>query len=178
MFLFTKYLIVAIMLFLLISHGIIQFGIFEVTQKNLRSETVDQIKKGIPQDQQVILGFGIKAYRDISSRIDWKEQNEFRLDGKMYDILKTEVSEDSVYLYCLIDREESDLYAILNELIEEESENSDKENRFNNYFSHFYSYSKNNDFQKILQSENQFFVCTVSSPLESDLSLSTPPPRA
>ena len=177
MFLFTKYLIAAGMVLLLISHGIIQFGMFELVQKNIRSEIADQINRGIPQHQQVIFRFGINDNRNNSIQIDWKDKNEFRLDGKMYDIIKTETSEDSVYLYCMTDPEESELYSILDKLIEDDSENSDKENRFNNYFSHFYSSSQQNNFHKIFQSENRYDGGTACSLLDGDLSLTTPPPR-
>jgi hypothetical protein len=178
MFNFAKYMIASGMILLLISHGIIQFGMFELVQTNLRSESTERINRGIPQHQQVIFRFGVEDYRDKSSQINWKDKDEFRLDGKMYDIIKKETSGDSVYLYCIIDREESDLYSILDKLIEDDSENSDKENRINNYFSHFYSYSPQNNFHKIYQSENRYFGRIVISLLEGDLSLGTPPPRA
>lgn len=178
MFLFAKYLIAAGMVLLIISHGIIQFGMFELVQKNLKSQAVDRINRGIPQHQQVIFRFGVEDYRIKSSQIDWKDKNEFRLDGKMYDIINTVTSEDSVYLYCLTDPEESDLYSILDKLIEDDSENSDKENSFNNYFNHFYSYSPQNNFNKIYQSENRYFDRIVVSLIEVDILLVTPPPRA
>lgn len=178
MFLFAKYLITASIVLLIVSHGILQFGVFELFQKNLRSEIVNQIKRGVPQRQQVILHFGIEDYRNTSSKIDWKDDNEFRLDGKMYDIVKTEFTEDSVFVYCIIDTEETDLYSILDKLIEDDSENSDKENRFNNYFSHYYFYSNQNSFTDIFQSENLCFDRIVSSLLEGNLLLTTPPPRA
>ena len=178
MFLFTKYIVAAGMILLIISHGIVQFGLFEVIQMNHKTVIKKQLNNDIPQDQKVIFKFGKSEYQVASSGIDWKDKDEFRFDGRMYDIISTEETEDSVYIHCILDSNESDLYSILDKLIEDDSENSDHENGLNNYFSHFYSYTENQNSFKSFYSDNQYFVFTSAGLLYSEIPVATPPPQA
>lgn len=177
MYFLIKNLVAAAMLLLIISHGIIQYGMFELIQNNHRTEVENRINKGISRHQQIVFSFDITDYEIQFSHIEWKADDEFRLNGKMYDIIKTETRNDSVYLYCLFDSEESILYSILNKLIEDDSENSDNENVMNNYFSHFYSAPVFQDSIKNFHSDNNYFEYMTSSPLEGELMVTTPPPR-
>lgn len=178
MFLFTKYLVAAGMVLLLISHGIIQYGMFELVQMNHKTVIEKRINRGIPRDQRVVLKFEKNDYENKSLQMDWKDKDEFRLDGHMYDIINIEVTKDSVYLYCILDSKDSDLYSILDKLIKDDSENSDDENSLNNYFSHFYSCTVNQSSIQNYYSPSQYIDCISGRLLYIELPVTTPPPQA
>lgn len=178
MFLITKHIVAACMILLIISHGIIQFGLFEVIQMNHKTVINKQLNEGVPRSQQVTFKFEKNEYHEKLSKIDWKDKDEFRLDGSMYDIISTEETADSVYIYCILDSNESDLYTILDKLIEDDSENSDHENGLNNYFSHFYSYTENQNSIKSFYSDNLYFEFTSAGLIYSEIPVATPPPQA
>lgn len=166
------------MMLLIISHGIIQFGMFELAKVNHKSYMAGEIDRGIHQNKQIVFKFEKMDYENRSSKMDWKDKDEFRMNGGMYDIIKKEVMNDSVYLYCILDSEESRLYSLLDKLIEDDSEKSDDENRLNNYFSHFYSCSSGQSSITNYYSHNQYFDCITSSLLYVELPVTTPPPQA
>jgi hypothetical protein len=151
---------------------------FELVQKNYRNIVADQINNGIPLNKQTVFKFEKKDYQKKISRIEWKDKDEFRFDGRMYDIINTRVTDDSVYLCCILDSDETDLYSILDKLLEDDSENSDDETGLNNYFSHFYSYTENQNSFKSFYSDNQYFEFTSAGLLYSEIPVATPPPQA
>lgn len=170
-------LIALSMILLVISHGILQFGMFELFQSKHRAEAVHLINKGIPDQHQVIFSFGLSDYENYLAGIEWKNENEFRYKDKMFDIIKTEVNEDSVYLYCYYDSIDTDLFSVLDKLLEGDSENPDEQKGINNYLSHYYSCPVLDNFNYPLQSENYYPERGIIDLLEGEYLLHTPPPR-
>lgn len=59
------------------------------------------------------------------STLDWKEEREFRLNGKMYDIVDIKyVSENKIQVYCFDDEKEASLFALNEKLIHNNSSDS------------------------------------------------------
>lgn len=177
MFLLLKYLTAPFMVLLIISHGIIQFGIFGFVQTKHRTAMENQIRNGISDSRQIVFKFSKTDYCDNFSQIDWKYENEFRLNDQMYDITGIQESEDSVYLYCVLDSEESDLYSLLDKLITEDSENTEDENGLNSFFSHFYSFTANQNQLENYYSDNQYSDYISGCLPVRELPVITPPPR-
>jgi hypothetical protein len=46
---------------------------------------------------------------EFTQKINWKGENEFEFKGKMYDIVKTERSDNEVIVYCVWDEREDEL---------------------------------------------------------------------
>jgi hypothetical protein len=173
-----KNLIASGMLLLVISHGILQFGMFELFQSKHRAEVYNLISKGVPDEDRVIFSFSISEYGNYITSIEWKDENEFRYKDKMFDIIKTEVKGDSVYLYCLYDSNDTDLFAVLDKLIEEDSENSDEQIGLDNYLSQNYSCSSLHFYNYPLLSDNNYSEKYIYNLLDGEYLLNTPPPRA
>ena len=49
---------------------------------------------------------------EFTRRLNWKDENEFEFEGKMYDIVKTEMNNDEVIVYCIWDKRENELISI------------------------------------------------------------------
>ena len=62
------------------------------------------------------------------ANLNWTEENEFRYDGEMYDIISEEKSEHGVLLYCFHDTRDSWLYDELTRQHDNNSANSGKAN--------------------------------------------------
>jgi hypothetical protein len=173
-----KNLLVSGMIFLLISHGIIEFGMFKYFQFNSRLRISGLIESGIADHDQVLFIFDKENYRDPGWELKWINANEFRYQGGMFDIINTVIKGDSIYLYCVQDMDESDLYAILDKIIEEDDDDQDDQGRINNfisqdYFSTYYS----NHLQPPPADSYLFGACTDNL-LDGEYLMPTPPPRA
>ena len=173
-----KYLLTSVMIFLVISNGLIQFGMFEFFQGQHRIQTKDSIKNRIQDNRQVTFIVEKSAYENMQTGIDWKDSDEFRYKEEMYDILGTEVKGDSVYLYCLLDSDETGLYTILDKLIEQETEDPDEQAGFNNFFSHYYSCPGYSPTIKIPSAVEFYFSSLDRNLLDGEYLTDTPPPRS
>ncbi len=178
MYLIPRNLITAGMISMLISHGIIQFCVFELFQVHSRADIASKIIRGIPSHKQVILGFDRQELIGSVTGFRWIDENEFRYQGRMYDIISKEERGDSVYLYCIEDSAESDLYAVLDKIIENDSEDPDEQKALNNFFSQFYSSQEIYISFLNPQPDSFYQENCVDDLLEGVYLLTTPPPRA
>lgn len=46
---------------------------------------------------------------DVDLKLRWEHSKEFEYDGKMYDIIKSKKNKDSVFYWCWVDKEETNL---------------------------------------------------------------------
>jgi hypothetical protein len=93
--------------------------IFEVQQFFIRREVKEQIEAGVPDGKLHKLTFTV----DQIANLEWEEEGrEFRLNGKMYDIVRKEVVADTVYYYCINNTEEENLLR-LDELVRKHMDN-------------------------------------------------------
>jgi len=72
-----------------------------------------------------ILGFSKEDIYGNVPLINRLDEKEFRYNGSMYDIVREEVKEDSVYFYCILDKKETLLELLFTEhLAKQTRENS------------------------------------------------------
>jgi hypothetical protein len=55
---------------------------------------------------------------EINTRVSWKDAHEFSLNGNMYDIVSSQIVNDSIYYWCWPDRKETQLNAQLYHLLD------------------------------------------------------------
>ncbi len=75
-------------------------------QKKIRKEVKRTLMNSVHKDELVLLKFS-KAGQKKSLR--WKHSKEFEYNGEMYDIVDTQVSEDSIYYWVWWDHKETKL---------------------------------------------------------------------
>ena len=177
-----KKIISIFLLILIVSHGILQFMLYKVMQVKYRLDMVEQISHGIPDSYLTILKFGKSNYKMSSGNIKWIEDDEFRYQNSMYDVVKTKTVGDSIYLYCIMDENESELYTYfekyLQNLAEEDPDKFKDIASLNIFLSQFYSSSLNTDSEIPLQLTKQNYFSLTLNPLDGEILLNTPPPRS
>jgi len=95
------------------------FIVFKVEQAYVRREIKHQIKSGIPENVLHSFVYSKKEYEQL----DWVRKDiEFRLNNEMFDIVRSEIKDDTVLLYCVNDKEETILFAQLDEMIKNKTE--------------------------------------------------------
>ena len=151
-------------------------------QAKYRSDMLEQIYRGIPDSYLTILKFEKSNIRMDSDNLQWIEDNEFRYENLMYDLVKTKVVGDSVYLYCIMDEEETKLYAYFEKYLQH-SKKKDLDqlkdiSSVNIFLSQLYSNSLNADFENHLHLTDQNYYYLTLSTLDGENFLHTPPPRS
>ncbi len=131
------------MLFLIISHGVIQFVIFKIFQAKYRTEIVEVMLNDLSDIELVTLKFDKNEFQSGIIRIHWIEEDEFRYENKMYDVVQKESLSDSVTFYCIEDENESMLYTYFDKyfqkLIDNDTSKEEDLEGFGNTISQFYS---------------------------------------
>ena len=170
------------MLFLLVSHGMVQFVIFKIFQAKYRSEIIEMIINDITETDLVILKFDINQFNVSRNNIYWTEEDEFRFENKMYDLIKKEITSDSVNLYCIYDENETELYSILTKysqkLIANDQDKEEDINGFYNSLSLYYSKPTEIDYQQNISADEKYFASFYPIPLEGEYFPCTPPPQS
>ncbi|MDP4266405.1 MAG: hypothetical protein Q8880_03100 [Bacteroidota bacterium] len=98
---------------------------FKIAQFQVKNEIKNDILKNI-SDKQLVL---IKISKGIKNKnVSWKEENEFSIDGKMYDVVRKIDKGDSIYCYCINDEKEESLFANLDEHVKINLNNANSKN--------------------------------------------------
>jgi hypothetical protein len=83
--------------------------IFLVLQSNLKESAREKISSNDYNRLQTLIVFTNKDLRNGKADLKFFDEQEFSFRGKMYDIIKHENKNDSVYFYCFADTDEDDL---------------------------------------------------------------------
>ena len=179
---FSKQIIIVLMLILIVSHGTVQLFILKVFQAQHKKEIIQSIYNGTFKEDLILFKFNKDEFEKGIKYIEWADEDEFIIEKEMYDVVKSEVKRDSIYLYCLHDNEESILYStiveIFNKLVGDETANTGNLTSINNLFSEFY-FSKANELNKLFCEENSIYLPVKSFDLlDGETFIDSPPPRS
>lgn len=150
--------------------------VFKITQIQIKKEVKREIKSKIKSSDLHLISFSKKDFEQIN----WiEEEKEFVLNNKMYDIVKKEMSDNMVLLYCIDDKQETQLFSNLDAHINKHLTN-DKSSKKS-------TLKVIDDNQKVLPASSNMVInyytfidhqTAYSLQLFSvDLSLPTPPPN-
>lgn len=170
------------MLFLIISHGIIQFVFLKIFQAKYQAEIVEIMLNDLSETDLVSFKFNKSDLNSGTINIQWLEDDEFRYQNIMYDVFKKEVNGDCVYLYCVQDEKESELYSYFDKYFKKLiNEDSDKEEDLESLcysFSQLYSKPLETEDKSSEYAESKYFTNTPFKILDGVHPSSTPPPRS
>jgi len=177
-----KEIISVCLLFLIITHGVIQFAFFKIFQAKYRAEIVEIMMSDLSETELVSFKFKLEDLNSGTVGIQWIEDSEFRYQNIMYDVIKREIREDFVYLYCVKDENESKLYSYFDKyfqkLINEDSEKEEDLESLCFSFNQFYSKPLEFECNPSGCKEGFYFSNLLFNVLDGvQLSL-TPPPRS
>lgn len=114
---------------------------YQIELSLIRKKVKFKILSNIDKSELVLLKF---AKPEIKRILIWKHSKEFEYQSTMYDIVKSEYINDSVYYWCWLDKEETDLNIRFRKTINKSLERNSKANNINlklinilslNYFS-------------------------------------------
>ncbi len=170
------------MLVLIVSHGSLQFMFFKILQTKYKSDVVKLIINGVPDSELITFKFEKKDFESNIHQINWIDSDEFRYEENMYDIIKQEIIGDSIYLYCIRDSNETQLYSYFNKFLQNLSEEDPDKLKditsINIFISQLYSNSISSEHNKPFELSKNQFANLITNTLDGEESLNTPPPRA
>ena len=177
-----KEIISVCLLFLIISHGVIQFAFFKIFQAKYRAEIVEIMLCDLSETELISFKFKKRDLNSGTVKIQWIEDDEFRYKSIMYDVVKIVTSEDFVYLYCIQDENESRLYShfdkYFKKLIDEDSEKEEDLESICNSFNHFYSKPNEIYYHSMGFTEAKYFTNPSFNVLNGIHPLYKTPPRS
>ncbi len=173
-----KYIISFCLLLLVISHGVIQFGMFEFFHSNFRGEAERLINDGAAEQNQVLFSFERSKFSSFSSLVEWKDDNEFLFEGKLFDIIRSETKGDSIFLYCMYDEDDTILYSVLDSMIEDNNNDPGETNGSGSFLSQYYFCGDFDYRPDSPDATDKILVSPGSNLLDGVFLLTTPPPRS
>lgn len=88
-------------------------ALFAVMQQRARAEIKRTLKESVPEGDLFYFAFHTQLLESGQYAIQWIEEDEFRHNGSMYDIVRRHVSQDTTYFVCVNDLQEEKLFAHL-----------------------------------------------------------------
>lgn len=104
--------------------------LFAVLQYRTSSEVKRMLKLGVPESQLTTFAFHTHSLANGSYHLQWLDEHEFRRDGRMYDIVRSFVREDTTYLICINDVQEDQLFEHLDNHVQRAIGSSGTLNKF------------------------------------------------
>lgn len=96
------------------------FPLFKMAQHKIQKQIKTLLKKGVPKNELYVISVALNKVNEL----DWKKEGkEFRHKGAMYDIVKQETKGGFVFYYCVNDKQETQLFAHLEELVNQQINN-------------------------------------------------------
>jgi hypothetical protein len=95
------------------------FPLYRLVQNEIRREVKHHLENGIPEEDLVHIAVPVSRTADM----DWvRKDKEFRLNGMMYDVVRTETTGDLISYYCLNDKQETRLFEGLDKLVQKQQD--------------------------------------------------------
>lgn len=108
-----KRFVALIFLFLYLYNFAGYLAVFSVLQYRIKKEVKHRLLSALPASQLTHLSFPLQKGDDQKHSIQWIEKDEFRYEGKMYDVVRMVADDDSMHIFCVRDDQEEKLLADL-----------------------------------------------------------------
>lgn len=155
------------------------YPVFKLGQWHVRTEMKRRIKESVPESELFTISFSTSH----APSIEWlREGKEFRYKGRMYDVVRTKNTPDSVHYQCIDDSQETHLFAHLDFLVKKQLDEHSNPTANNIrkistlFFSLLYLPIEGLDFHSFNASSNNQFAY-LSSYSEICLDQIPPPPK-
>ncbi|MER3524872.1 MAG: hypothetical protein C4326_12685 [Ignavibacteria bacterium] len=108
-----KRFVVLIFLFLYLYNFVGYLAVFSVLQYRIKKDVKHRLLSALPLSQLTQLSFSIHERQDRAHAMQWIENDEFRYEGKMYDVVRIVADDDSMHIFCVRDDQEEKVLADL-----------------------------------------------------------------
>jgi hypothetical protein len=126
-----KYISILIILITILNCAGFVF-IFYIQQKLLKHEMFELISRGEFKSELIVFKVSKHNMLYNSLPINWKEENEFEYNGKMFDIVKTETMHDTIIYHCVNDDKEGKLIKEFKKFVTEHGNKKTHHSKTNN----------------------------------------------
>ena len=169
--------IAAICLLLIAFYSMLSFVVFKMQQFAIYREVKNLVKTNVDDCKLVHFQLLEQDYK----RLDWeKPDKEFKLNNKMYDVIKFEKVNDTIYLSCINDVQEENLIEnYLSQNNHHLNPNKSKSKNIKTITSKIsYFISNESRIKKLFVDRNNIlFTSTENQLVTGFISIQTPPPR-
>lgn len=132
-------LIAISLLFILTAPVATLYVYMQFEKKAIKKELKWKMIAGIDQEELVLLKF---SKEETETKLNWKHSKEFEYKGQMYDVVSSEIKEDTIYYYCWWDHEETKLNKKLKALVanafDKDEDNQQKQKNLHTYLWSFF----------------------------------------
>ena len=144
----------------------------------IKNEIKKSIISGLDRNELVLIKTSL---HDNSLQIRWEDSKEFEYADEMYDVIESEIKNDSVYYWCWKDNEETKLNRQLNTLVQKASESNPvhknkSEQLLNLLYSYFNNSISHNNYYN--NSVDKVFIYWFNNYNPQSIIPETPPPKA
>jgi hypothetical protein len=152
---------------------------FYLQQATIKKEVKSLLKSTLDESELVKLHFDPNS--DEYRKLQWLDEHEFRYDGRMYDIIKSEKDEkNNLTFHCINDIKEEQLFSNLSEQIRRHIEQNPEKNTISKILIkalnlEFYQAASNDDIITSHKYDHQI-ICGQEDYL-TDREIPSPPPR-
>ncbi len=145
----------AILLLLLILYQMVgYYSVHQLQVCQIKKEIKRKLKKNIPKDELVVISFALSE----STKIPWVKKNkELIFEKKMFDVVETKRTNDSITFYCIHDFKETAIFAQLEDYVNSfMSSNPDQQKKSSQLFKRFHLeyFSSNNSKSELCNKKN------------------------
>jgi len=159
------------MLFILIGHHIV----FRLQQSGIKNEMKKMIRSNLSKTERETFSFSLNDQTALS-KLEWEDGHEFRLRGKMYDVIEKRIENGKLVISCISDDKET---LLLSKLIDDWKEN-DRSNKIPNQLFQLFQalFHENNSKEIVFQTSmtycSQFPLDKLPFQIKK---IPTPPPQ-
>lgn len=163
----------SIVLFLMLIAPVIgTYSWLQCKKATVKKEVKKQLIAGKDKEELILLKF---TKKEAVTQLHWEHSREFEYNNLMYDIVKTETKGDSIFYWCWLDHEETQLNQQLKNLVAQilvnDQQNKENQKRLITFYKSLY-HSKQSAWHALInQTEPNTDVYTINW-----LSISFPPP--
>jgi hypothetical protein len=110
--------IVSFVLLLLFLYNFIgYFPVFEIMQQKIKADVEKEIKTNLRNRKLEVLRIPRSVYQNPGKNFHRVNEHEISWNGNLYDIVKQEVSSDTIIIYAVHDKAEENLFSMLDHQI-------------------------------------------------------------
>ncbi len=151
----------------------LDYFVFKYRQSVIRKEIKKEIKNGVAETDLTTL----TVTQMLNGKLEWiKPGKEFRLNGNMYDIVRSDFENGNFVYKCINDTQETELFAELDSLVEKRM-NGDEDDFQKNLVKDFIKFHFNSKSDFLFPSTIDNYFSLHSSFFHFSFSIPSPPPR-
>lgn len=115
------------------------YGWLQYKKTSVKKEVKEQLIAGKNKEELTLLRF---TRKEAQTKLDWEHAREFEYNNQMYDVVETKTKGDSIFYWCWLDQEETELNRKLKNLVAQilatDQQNKENQKRLINFFKSLY----------------------------------------